>query len=221
MRDVHIIVDNREKNVEVIEGLSDRNIRIAFAQLPVGDYVVSDRMCVERKTVKDFESSIMDARLFDQAKRLSESFSKPVILIEGSIDASTLARNVITGAMLGLYSDYNIQLLQSSSASETAYILSKLAEREQVTEVREPRLIGAKKAFSINQWQVLILSSIPGIGPKLANALIKKFKTVKRVTNASVEELTEVDKIGKKKAERIYNVLNIEFSEDGGNEHSF
>ncbi len=217
MQETKIIIDNRERNLELLEGLHDKGVRPIFAQLPVGDYIISERLCVERKTTKDFESSIMDSRMFEQAKRLSESFEKPLLLIEGDASGFALGKNVILGAILKLYTEFNLQIIFSESSVETAYILSKLAEKEQIVDGKEPRLMGVKKAYSTYEWQTLILSSIPGIGPKLAKSLIRHFRTLKNVANASPVELTEVDKIGKKKAERLYEILNSEFKElEGG-----
>jgi excinuclease ABC subunit C len=47
------------------------------------------------------------------------------------------------------------------------------------------------------------LTDIKGIGENTATALIKRFKSVKRIREASLEELTS--EIGKSKAETIYN----------------
>ena len=206
-----MIVDNRERNLEILDGLSDLDVELTFAQLPVGDYIISDRICIERKTMSDFESSVMDSRLFDQLERLHQSFAKPILLIEGYSEEPRLSNNMVLGAIMRLYVDYNTQVIISSSAEETAYILSRFAEHEQRQEKREPRLVGLKKAYTDYQWQILILGSIPGIGPKLARKLITHFKTVKGVASANVEELTDVEKIGKKKAEKIYAILNTEF----------
>ncbi|MDE1851079.1 MAG: hypothetical protein KGH69_00105 [Candidatus Micrarchaeota archaeon] len=209
-KELRIIVDNRERDLSIIEGLSSNGVDITFAQLPVGDYIVSDRICIERKTVGDFENSIIDNRLFEQVSRLNESFTKPMLLIEGE-DDFRLGNNVIVGTMLRLYTDYNLQMLRSDSKEQTVSILSKVAEREQVQENREPRLLGLKKAYSTDQWQLLILGSMPGVGPKLARNLISHFKSIRNVVNASAEELQEVDKIGKKKAIRINEILDSEF----------
>jgi ERCC4-type nuclease len=213
MDGVRIIVDNRERSIEILEGLSQRGVEMSFAQLPVGDYIISDRMCVERKTVRDFEGSIMNFRLFDQMERLTSGFKKPILLIEGDDSEFVMQQHVILGAIVSIYADYNVQVIRSNGVDETSATLAKLAEREQKKARREPRIVGSKRAFTNSQWQVLILSSIPGIGPKLARSLIAHFKTIRNVVSAQKEDLMEVDKIGRKKAERIYSVLNEESSE--------
>jgi ERCC4-type nuclease len=213
MREAKIIVDKRERNLDILEGLSGSGILLNFAQLPVGDYVLSERMCVERKTVRDFESSIINARLFDQIERLSNTYKKPILLLEGEESEFTMNPNVILGAIISLYSDYNVQVIRSRDTAETVSTLARLAEREQ-DERRVPRMLGSKRAFTNAQWQLLILSSIPGIGPKLAKSLISHFKTIKNVVSAEPDALMEVDKIGEKKAEKIYEILNAEFLDE-------
>lgn len=213
MEGVKIIVDNRERNVELLEGLSQFGVEMSFAQLPVGDYVLSDRMCAERKTVRDFEGSVMNARLFDQMDRLSSGFKKPLLILEGAEADFMLQPNVVLGTIVSIYSDHNVQVIRSSCVGETSLILAKLAEREQKVERREPRIAGAKRAFTNSQWQVLILGSMPGVGPRLARSLVSHFKTISGVVSASKEELMEVDKIGKKKAAKIHELLNEEFME--------
>ena len=210
MQKPRVIIDHRERNLEIITGLEKHDIEMTFAQLPVGDYIISDRICIERKTMPDFENSIIDSRIFDQATRLNASFSKPILLIEGDESELRLNRNVALGTIARLYVDYNIQVVRTLSPADTAYSIYRLADHEQ-NEDRQPRLMGLKKAHTNYQWQVLILSSIPGIGTKLAQKLIERFKTIRGVVSADIEDLEKVDKIGKKKAQRIYEILNAEF----------
>ncbi len=212
MRPLSIIIDNRERNDELIEGLLSMDIDISFSQLPVGDYILSDRMCVERKTARDFEMSIIDSRLFEQAERLSRSFAKPIIILEGESEA-IVKRNAFLGALSRLYTDYNILVMPSHDAEDTAYILSRLAEMERYKEKRELRLKGKKKAYTFYQAQSLVLCSLPGVGPRLASHLIRHFGSVKNVANASIDELSEVEKIGPKKAMCIRDIFNIESKE--------
>ncbi len=208
-----IIVDKRERNIAILEGLEESGINVMMAQLPVADYVVSDRMCVERKTVTDFEKSIMDNRLFDQLERMSAAFKKPILLIEGEDSDFMLNKNVIIGTIIASFADFNVQVVRSHDEHETAAMLAKLAEREQDHTRREPRVLGSKRAHSTQDWQVLILASMPGVGPKLAKSLIKHFKSIRSIVLADKDELQEVDKIGKKKAEHIHKILNAVFEE--------
>lgn len=209
MESARVIVDNREHNLEIIQGLSKNGLELSFAQLPVGDYILSDRICVERKTSSDFESSIIDARLFDQLERLKSSFEKPLLIIEGS--GYRLGSNIILGTALKVYLDYGIPILWSTDALETADIISAISKREQEHRTHEPRLVGLKKAHTENEWQILILGSIPGVGTKLAKNLLAHFKSIKNIATADIKELEKIEKIGAKKAQRIYEILNKEY----------
>lgn len=53
------------------------------------------------------------------------------------------------------------------------------------------------------------LTAIDGIGQAKANALLKHFKTMKAIKNATVEELCAVSGINMALAEKIYNEFNI------------
>ncbi|MDE1846523.1 MAG: hypothetical protein KGH52_00485 [Candidatus Micrarchaeota archaeon] len=211
MQGARIIIDNRERNLNIIEGLEKNGIDLSFAQLPVGDYILSDRICVERKTSSDLEGSIINARLFDQLERLRASFEKPMLLVEGNGTGYRLNGNVILGTTLKAYLDYGIQVLWSGDAVETADLLSAISKREQEHKSHEPKLVGIKRAYTERQWQLLILSSIPGVGTKLARNLLSEFKSIKSIANAEIAQLAEVEKIGKKKAERIFEILNTEY----------
>jgi len=71
--------------------------------------------------------------------------------------------------------------------------------------------IRRKKNLSIKDQQEYIVSSLPGIGTGLAKPILKHFKSVKSVINAEQKELEKVEKIGKKKAERIKDIVDREY----------
>jgi len=202
-----VIVDSREQNHDVIEGLIANGIHVIVKQLAVGDYIASDRVCIERKTVSDFESSLIDGRLFEQISRMKEYYEFPILLIEGT-DEFRLKKNTISGTIAYLYIEHKIISIMSSSGSDTASIIASIAKREQQSHDREPSLKGGARLYTQKQFQESIIGNIPGIGPKLAKSLLKHFGSISSIANASTEELLKVDKIGRKKAELINRTLN-------------
>ena len=80
-----IIVDNRERKSGISEELSDLDVNFEFSQLELGDFILSDDCVVERKTISDFLSSLVDGRLFSQAKNLKDHFDKVLYILEGDI----------------------------------------------------------------------------------------------------------------------------------------
>ena len=52
------------------------------------------------------------------------------------------------------------------------------------------------------------LTKIPGIGNKKASELLRHFKTVTRIKNATLDELCDAKSISKKDAENIYSYFH-------------
>ena len=81
---VRIVVDHRERSSQLVEKLSKLGAVIEFRSLKVGDYVASDNVAIERKTIDDFAVSIIDRRLFEQTRALKEAYGRPILLLEGT-----------------------------------------------------------------------------------------------------------------------------------------
>jgi len=172
---------------------------------------------VERKTVNDFTSSIIDSRLFQQAKLLSDSYEIPVLLIEGRdvyAPLSNIRPGAIRGAIAALITGYKTVLLWSRDAKESAELIYAIALREQKELKKHLQVRGEKKPETIADQQVFLLSGLPLVERATAIKLLKYFKTPIRVFNASEQDLQQVEGIGDVKARRIREVLTKEFDED-------
>lgn len=207
---IKIYVDVRERNTDIL-GVLREKARIEIRQLPVGDFILSDRIVVERKTINDFLQSIIDKRLLSQAEELSRNFEIPLMIIEGDRDMYSLRDihpNAIRGALASLSIDFGISIIPTINEEDTANTLLVIAKREQFPEDREIALRGEKKPPTIEEKQKYIVESLPNVSAVLARRLLEKFSTVRNIMNASKKELMKVEGIGKDKAERIYEVLN-------------
>ncbi len=214
MEEVKIIVDFREMRTNVIKRLYELDTKIESTSLPVGDFILSDRVCVEKKTANDFIGSIIDGRLFEQAKNLSENFEKPLILIEGFenlYNKRGIHPNAIRGAIIALAVDFKIPIIQTSGEHETALLLHAIASREQLDKKKGVNLRGQKKPVSMGRLQEFFVSGIPGVGADIAKNLLKYFRTIRGIANADLKELTKVAKVGKKKAEKIRELFEKEY----------
>ena len=72
-------------------------------------------------------------------------------------------------------------------------------------------LRGGYRPKRLKSKQLYLLQGLPQVGPMLAKRLIKHFRSVANVMNASIKELSEVEGIGEISAKRIREVLNSEY----------
>ncbi|MBU4246223.1 MAG: hypothetical protein KKE71_04185, partial [Nanoarchaeota archaeon] len=205
-----IFTDIRE--TKLLKELVDMDVEIVTKQLEVGDFLISDRVCIERKTVPDFLESIIDGRLFTQLKELSANFSRPVLVIEGENLYSTrnIHQNAIKGALNSITIDFRIPIIWTKSIQETAEVIAGLAKRVQLNLDRSVQHKGVKHAMSENEEQEVIISGFPSINIALAKRLLSRFRTIKRIVNASEESLQKVEGIGEEKAKRIKGLVERE-----------
>ncbi len=191
-----MVVDNREFNSEVVKHLSKMGVIVRSRQLEVGDYVISDRVAVERKEAGDFLSSMLDGYLFAQLRKL-RSYQSPVLVIEGDGLFSTrnISDEAIFGALSAITISLGIPVINTKDAQDTARFLVAGAKRENA-KGREIRLRSAKATMNMRERQQFILEGLPHISAKLAKRLIQHFGSVRAVFDASVEELTAVKGIG-------------------------
>ncbi len=215
-KELEIIVDDRERNVKLLNKLEEV-FNIKKERLDVGDFVISDRIVIERKTLEDFLASLLDKRIFEQIEKLKASYEKPLIIVEGSTDLEDLFNlrdihpNAIRGLLLTIMIDYNIPIIFVKNEEEFVNLLEILARREQLKGNKKPLVKIVKKTKTIKEAQEILISSIPGINIQLASNLLLYFKNPKNIANASVNELKKVPLIGEEKAKKIFEVFNKDY----------
>jgi len=204
-----IIADQREMNSSVVEELIRSGIKVISAPLGQGDYKVSERVLIERKTAQDLSDSLIDGRLFEQAKRLRKSCEMPMILIEGDdiFSKRNIKKNALFGALATLGLNFNIPLMFTSSPKETAEFIEVVRARE------ERSGTSMKKDLSrIEQAEdprISILAGFPGVSGVIARRLVERFSSLEKIFNASEKELLEVDGIGPSKARELRGLMEL------------
>lgn len=210
-KSLRIVIDHRETKCGVAKTLDRLGMELSFVALEVGDYVVSDRLAVERKRTDDFASSLIDGKrnLFAQLSDLARVYEKPVLIIEGEdlFTSRQINPNAIYGSLVSIAIDFGVSILYSRDEEETASILKVLAKREQTENKREINPHGKKSASTLAEQQEYLISSISNIGPKAARNLLLHFGSVEAILRADIEELKGVKLIGPKTAARIREVL--------------
>ncbi|ACB39665.1 ERCC4 domain-containing protein [Pyrobaculum neutrophilum] len=171
-----VLVDSREQAEEVVRHIKEAGCAVVKTKLEVGDYVAGV-FIFERKSASDFVNSIIDGRLFDQAERLKSAGLRPVIVVEGDLWEELKSRrvspNAVLGAQLALYK-MGLGLIYTEDRAQTGALLCLAAKKEGGGKVKAP---AAKKGSDVRALQIALLASLPGIGPKRAEELLKRFGT--------------------------------------------
>ena len=220
-----IVVDERERPSGIPDILRKSGIVVDFAQLTVGDYIVSPDTAVERKTVHDLVHSIYDGRLYVQCAQLVKHYPKPVVIIQG--DLTRLAEipedikeeekrkkmeerlPLAFDALATVAIEFRIPVLHAPDAEHTAVLLGTLAAKGLQNGIASgPLLKKIRKENPVYLQQLYVLSSVPGVGDKLAARMLEKFKTPQRALNASAAELATIPGFGLARAQRLRKILD-------------
>ena len=210
---ITVIVDHREIRSSVVRSLEKLGVDISVRTLEVGDYVVSDRIAIERKSAEDFVNTLIKHNLFEQVSNLARSYEKPVMILEGEglFTARQINPNAIQGALISTTLDFGVSVLYTRDAEDTASLIRQLAKHEQSGEKHEISMHGKKSSLMLSEQQEYIISAIPEIGPKAARNLLIHFDSVEEVMKADHDELMKVKLVGPKTAERIREVVGSQY----------
>jgi Fanconi anemia group M protein len=213
---VEIVADQRELDSTIARDLSTRDgIETRLETLAVGDYVLSDRVVVERKTVTDFLDTLTggDRSMFEQVGDATRNYARPVVVIEGGdlYGERNVHKKSINGALASLAVDFGASVVQTADEAETADLLETIATREQDDGDREVSVHGEKQSKTVAEQQEYVVASVAEVGPVTARSLLAHFGSVETVMTAGHDDLLDVDGVGDVTAERIRDVVGGEY----------
>lgn len=207
-----VIVDPRERDMARL--LERSGLRIVLRSLEVGDYVLSERLGIERKTADDLIDSIVDPErdLFRQIGDLARTYDRPLLIIEGqNLYARQVHPNAVRGILATVAVDFGVPIVPTASMEESAALISLMARREHEAGYRDVRPHGRKTSRTLKEQQEYLVSALPGVGPSVARSLLRHFGSVERIMTATEEELMAVEKVGPKTAARIREIVGGEY----------
>lgn len=209
-------MDSREHETaeDVIKWLKRLNCNVLSRKLDIGDYVLPGNVGVERKRAMDFISSIVDGRLFEQGKELVRAFDKAYVIVEGDVWRALNRRDVHKHSVLGalvMLINIGMRILYTPDEEGTAYILKALAEGNENKSIKP---IPTKKGETIKDFQINFLSSLPGIGPRRAEALLRAFGTPLNALNNLNQWVRSVDGINEGLVNMVRRVLTRKYNEE-------
>ena len=215
---IEVVVDQRELDSHIARDLSRREgVTTRLETLEVGDYVLSDRVVVERKSVEDFLDTLTggDRSMFEQVGAAARHYARPVVVVEGGdlYGRRNVHPNAIRGALASLAVDFGASVLRTSDTDDTADLLYTIARREQEDADRSVSVHGGKGARTLAEQQEYVVGSIAEVGPVTARSLLAHFGSVEAVMSADHEALLEVSGVGEVTADRIREVVGSEYAD--------
>ncbi len=203
-----ILVDYRESSCNLPDRLITAGFNVSIKKLPYCDYVINQEIFVERKTGRDFAISIIDGRLFEQARKMKRFLPRPLYLVEGNPLNSTIniTKGAIMGAAVSLQAIWQIPMIFSENIEQSCQIISMISHQSR----RLSNLVEMRHGYrpkKLRSRKLHVLQGLPQVGPQIAKRLLDHFKSVQNALNASENDLLKVHGIGKKKAMLIKKVL--------------
>ncbi|MHA1448279.1 MAG: ERCC4 domain-containing protein [Candidatus Hodarchaeales archaeon] len=214
---ITILVDSRETESIVPRILRKEGAKIVAKILSSGDYQVSEKCIIERKTSEDFVNSLLDGRLFQQVATKLVNFDKPVMIIEGGWDlvSKQVKKASINGALASILLDFRIPVLMSPNAVETARYIIAFAKREQREKKMKEHLIAVDQGdLLVPDIQKMVLASIPGINRGKAESILLEVKNLRSVANMDEKDLAKIPGVGKVLSKRIEKIFTEDYAGD-------
>jgi len=212
-----IIVDTREASAapKIVKGLKEQGANIQTQALEKGDYILSDQIAIERKTVHDFVYTLTRRYLFEQLFKLKEVYARPLILIEGYMPIvykfSRIQPAAVWGAMFAI-AKQGILIIHTSSQKETVDFLVTAAKQEQIAE-RRPLVVHAiKKTDTLADAQIFFLASLPNIGREKAVSILDNYQTPMNALLNVDNWKKEAYGLGPIITEKVKQVLNTPYN---------
>uniref|UniRef100_A0A6C0JFB0 ERCC4 domain-containing protein n=1 Tax=viral metagenome TaxID=1070528 RepID=A0A6C0JFB0_9ZZZZ len=229
---VELIIDNRENIKNLIK---DDISNSKFENLDLGDYIYKVNgetiIIIERKTISDYASSILDGRNREQKKRLLDNYdkSKIIYLVEGELDKNNKQCNfnrinadTLVSSIINTMLRDQIQVFHTTNKSETVFILQSIYKKLEKQgksflendNTYEESLINSKKIKKGDNLTPelvfkMMLNCIPGVSNKVSNRINQKFKNMKEF----IDKLLEYE--NKKDMEQYIINLKMDDSEKG------
>lgn len=211
-----ILVDSREitSGLEVISSLRTvHGLQVEVCPLNGCDYIVSNRMAVERKSQAEMLNNCSKNKFIEQIQRLQGMFQRICVIVEKDREKAgdisrMFRRTKCYDSLLTALVGAGIRILFSSGQEETADLLKELSlvEQRKNVGIHVPAVLNPSKCEALQFYL-----SIPGISYITALNMCHRMSSVKKMANSSPEEISACAQVTHQKAEEIYRYIRCTF----------
>lgn len=214
-----IIIDINEatNHADLAPKLEESEIEVEVRSLGAGDFVIvgpEQKLLIERKTAKNFVTSLESKQLFAQLEKMKASADvRPRVLIEGPLSGALEDTRIPLQALLGtvgsVIDSWGVPVYWTANWGETIAMLKQLHRAVNRDNKKvEFTLRVHKRGRDPEEGVRYVLEGLDGIGPKLSGTLLERFGSLRGILDAPVSQLRQVPGIGKSTATKIYEVLH-------------
>ncbi|KAJ2012150.1 DNA repair protein RAD16 [Coemansia sp. S85] len=217
-----IVVDVREFYSPLPSLLHAAGFNVVPRTIAVGDYILHDHLCVERKSLPDLIQSLRSGRLFNQAESMIAHYSYAVLLIEfemntsfslqaiGSLNPDIVVNSINSQLTMLVLTFPRLRIVWSSSPYETASIFTELKRDAAEPDIDRAVAMGqndssVEKESIYASHSTALLQSLQGVTLRNYQALANKFKSISDICAASKDDLVSV--LGMEAAIKLYEFI--------------
>lgn len=199
---MNLVIDHRERDLKTH---FENNENVTFENLNLGDiqfnYNGEIFLLIERKTIKDFVSSLKDKRYSEQKLRLKNNIelNKILYLLEGNINnfqgdkIDGISKKIITSSIISLLLKDNIKVYQTDNIQGTIDFIYRIYKRlkekpdnlivkdnvsENTHKYSSCIKLVKKENITNDVCYIAQLSQIPGISNKIATCIASKYNSM-------------------------------------------
>ncbi|XP_010085988.1 PREDICTED: Fanconi anemia group M protein, partial [Pterocles gutturalis] len=211
-----ILVDSREisSGAEVISSLKAvHGVKVQVCSLSSSDYIVSNRMAVERKFLSELLNSVNRSKVTRRIQRLQSMFERICVIVEkdrvkAGETSRFFQRTQYYDGVLSALVQAGVRILFSSCQEETAGLLKDLAlvEQRKNAAICVPTEVEGHKREMLN-----FFLTIPNLSYLAALNMCHYFGSVKKMANSSALDIATGAQVSRQKAEEIFRYLHYGF----------
>ncbi|XP_009892224.1 PREDICTED: Fanconi anemia group M protein [Charadrius vociferus] len=211
-----VLVDSREisSGAEVISSLKAvHGVKVQVCSLSSSDYIVSNRMAVERRFLSELLNSGNRSKVTQRIQRLQSMFERICVIVEKDRTKTGettrfFQRTQYYDGVLSALVQAGVRILFSSCQEETAGLLKDLAlvEQRKDAAIRVPTEVEGHKREMLNFYL-----SIPNLSYLAALNMCHHFHSVRKMANSSPLDIATGAQVSLQKAEEIYRYLHYGF----------
>jgi DNA excision repair protein ERCC-4 len=236
----YIVTDTRElKGSKIPAKLWSCGFDVNALQLEIGDYVVSNDVVIERKTVPDLISSFADGRLFKQCTNMTQHYQVVILLLEFNGSAFALqAKSKIEPhvsvaalssklALLALHfpklrvfwsrdTSQSVEFIRALRASGGSALMLQHPQRDaDLDRIAKTSVLSSRQGGDevVDMTARLMLSKMPGVLAGTLDGVAQKAKTIRALcSNWNTAEYAPI--MGRENAVLLGTFLTTIYAKD-------